>query len=43
MWFSLTNFDPNPNLSDAKAQMNPAQVLKADRMAEEWKSNHPEP
>jgi len=43
MWFSLTNFDPNPNLSHAKAQMNPAQVLKAERMAEEWKSNHPEP
>jgi len=43
MWFSLTNFDTNPNLSHAKAQMNPAQVLKAERMAEEWKSNHPEP
>jgi hypothetical protein len=40
MWFSLTNFETN--LSSAKGQMTPAQVLKAERMAAEWKSRHPE-
>lgn len=40
MWFSLTNFETN--LSDAKAQMTHAQVLEAERMAAEWKSQHPE-
>ena len=29
MWFSLTNFETN--LSSAKAQMTPAQVLEAER------------
>jgi hypothetical protein len=43
MWFSLTNPNPNPSLSHAKDQMTPAQVFEAERMAEEWKSNHPEP
>ena len=37
MWLSLTNFDPNPNLSHARGQMTPAQVFEAERMAEEWK------
>lgn len=40
MWFRLTNFEEN--LSYAKAQMTPAQVLRAERMAAEWKSQHPE-
>lgn len=40
MWFSLTNFETN--LSYAKAQMTPAQVLEAEQMAAEWKSHHPE-
>ncbi len=40
MWFRLTNFESN--LSYAKAQMTPAQVLEAERMAAEWKSHHPE-
>jgi TPR repeat protein len=40
MWFSLTNF--KTNLSYAKAQMTPAQVLEAERMATEWKTHHPE-
>jgi tetratricopeptide (TPR) repeat protein len=40
MWFSLANTETN--LSDAKAQMTPAQVLKAERMAAKWKSHHPE-
>jgi Sel1 repeat-containing protein len=40
MWFSLTNFELN--LSYAKAQMTPAQVFEAERMAAEWKSDHPE-
>ena len=40
MWFSLTNFESN--LSYAKDQMTPAQVFEAERMAAEWKGNHPE-
>ncbi len=43
IWFSLTNSDPNPNLSLAKDQMTPAQVSEAERMLEQWKSNNPEP
>jgi TPR repeat protein len=39
-WFSLTNSETN--LSYAKAQMTPAQVVKAEQMAAEWKSHHPE-
>jgi hypothetical protein len=41
MWFSLANTEEN--LSYAKAQMTPAQVLEAERMAKEWKSRHPDP
>jgi TPR repeat protein len=40
MWFRLADFETN--LSYAKAQMTPAQVLQGERMAEEWKSHHPE-
>ena len=40
MWFGLTNFETN--LSYAKAQMTPAQVLQAERMAAKWKSQHPD-
>jgi TPR repeat protein len=40
MWFRLINFEPN--LSDAKAQLTPAQVLEGERMAAEWKNHHPE-
>ncbi len=40
MWFSLANSETN--LSQAKAQMTPAQILEAERMAAEWKSHHPE-
>jgi uncharacterized protein len=43
MWFSLKNSEPNPNLSQAKDQMTPAQVSEAERMLEEWRRNHPEP
>ena len=39
MWFRLTNFETN--LSYAKAQMTPAQILQAEQMAAEWKSQHP--
>jgi uncharacterized protein len=41
VWFSLTNFETN--LSYAKAQMTPAQILEAERMAAKWKRHHPEP
>ena len=40
MWFSLANVEANR--SSAKAQMTPAQVLEAERMAAEWKTHHPE-
>jgi TPR repeat protein len=40
MWFSLANTETN--LSEARAQMTPEQILKAERMVEEWKSHHPE-
>jgi len=40
MWFSLANVEAN--LASVKAQMTPAQVLEAERMAAEWKSRHPE-
>ena len=41
MWFKLANSETN--LSNAKSQMNPAQILEAERMAAEWRSRHPEP
>jgi TPR repeat protein len=40
VWFRLSNSETN--LSSAKAQMTPAQVLEAERMTAEWKSRHPE-
>jgi uncharacterized protein len=40
MWFSLAKVETN--LSSAKAQMTPSQVLEAERMAAAWKSHHPE-
>jgi len=40
MWFKLANTETN--LAYAKAQMTPAQVLEAERMAMEWKNRHPE-
>jgi uncharacterized protein len=40
MWFRLANVETN--LSYAKTQMTPTQVLEAERMATEWKSHHPE-
>lgn len=40
MWFSLANVEEN--LSYAKAQMTPAQILEAERMAAKWKRHHPE-
>jgi uncharacterized protein len=40
MWFSLANSETN--LSFAKAQMTPAQIVEAERSATEWKRSHPE-
>lgn len=39
MWFRLANIEKN--LSNAKTQMTPAQILEAERMAAEWKIRHP--
>src|SRR3984893_10237593 len=41
MWFSLTG--SQKNLLYAKAEMSPAQVLKAERMAQQWRHRHPSP
>jgi TPR repeat protein len=41
MWFRLANVETN--ISDAKSQMSPEQILEAERLAAEWKSHHPEP
>jgi hypothetical protein len=40
MWFSLFKHDQNANLIYAKEHMTREQILKAERMAEEWKSRH---
>lgn len=40
MWFRLTHFENN--LAYARSQMTAPQVLKAERMAREWKSHHGE-
>jgi TPR repeat protein len=41
MWFSLTG--SQITLPDARAEMSPAQVLKAERMAQQWRDQHPSP
>jgi len=41
MWFLLSNFEVN--LSSARSEMNSAEIQEAERMAKEWKLNHPEP
>ena len=41
MWFSLTG--SQKNLLYAKAEMSPAQVLKAEQMAQQWRDRHPSP
>lgn len=41
MWFSLTKGEPN--LAYVRSEMTTAQILEAQRMAQEWKSLHPEP
>jgi hypothetical protein len=38
MWFKLTPSETN--LSDAEAQMTPAKLVEAERMAAEWKNSH---
>jgi TPR repeat protein len=43
MWFRLTGFESNANLSLAKARMTTEQILEAERLAVEWKSWHPVP
>jgi hypothetical protein len=43
MWFKLNDVEPNPNLSFAKARMTREQILKAEQLAEEWESVHPNP
>jgi hypothetical protein len=41
MWFLLAGSELH--LSIAKPQMSPADILEAERLAKEWKLNHPDP
>lgn len=41
MWLQLAHNDVD--LSCVRSRMNPSQILAAERMATEWKSQHPEP
>jgi hypothetical protein len=41
MWFSLANGETVP--ADLRSNMSAAQIVKAERMTERWKSLHPEP
>jgi TPR repeat protein len=43
MWFRLADFESNPNLSLAKAQMTPEQILEAERLVEDWKIRRVKP
>lgn len=36
-WLRLAEFESDPHLSTAKAQMTPEQILEAERLVEEWK------
>jgi TPR repeat protein len=42
-WFRLADFESNPNLSLAKAHMTPEQILEAEHLVEQWKSQHIKP
>jgi TPR repeat protein len=42
LWFSVA-FPSNPNLPYAKAHMTPEQILEAERLVADWKSQHPDP
>jgi TPR repeat protein len=39
MWFRLAHTDSN--LSYARSQLKPSQILDAERMATEWEKHHP--
>jgi hypothetical protein len=43
VWFRLSGLEASPNLSEAKAHMNPEQILEAERLVEAWKSQHTKP
>lgn len=40
MWFILFRRESNSNLTYAEAHMTTAQILRAERMAEDWKRRH---
>ena len=40
MWFSLAGTE---NLSAVQVEMTPAQIIRAQQMADEWKKQHPDP
>jgi TPR repeat protein len=41
MWFSLAGTEAN--LAVVQVEMTPAQILRAQQMADEWKKRHPDP
>lgn len=41
MWFSLAGADKN--LGSVQRDMTPAQILQAEKLAEDWKKEHPDP
>jgi len=43
IWFRLAGFESNPNLSLARAQMSPEQVLDAEQRISDWKSRRIKP
>ncbi len=42
-WFRLADFESNPNLSLAKSHLNSEQILEAEHLVEQWKSQHIKP
>jgi TonB family protein len=40
MWFTLSGFSGNPNLDTAKVHTTHRQILEAEDLAQEWKSQH---
>jgi len=41
MWFSLAGTEAN--LAAVQVEMTPAQIIRAQQMADEWTKRHPDP
>jgi hypothetical protein len=40
VWFRLADFESNANLSLVKSHLTPEQILEAEHLVEQWKSQH---